>query len=184
MVALQIKLFISRNLLSMKKQRGFTLIELLVVIAIIGILSSVVLASLNSARVKARDARRVADIKQLQIAEELYFDAKGFYPASLSALVGSSEGASLPSLPKDPKGTPPPEVNTTDGYKYAINASPATAYHLGAILEQAAGATTLEEADRDFVSSGLTPAWVTDGTNSLPFSGSDATTVVYDVSNQ
>ena len=54
-------------------KRGFTLIELLVVIAIIGILASVVLASLNSARKKGRDARRVADIKQVQLALELYF---------------------------------------------------------------------------------------------------------------
>ncbi|PIS13297.1 MAG: prepilin-type cleavage/methylation domain-containing protein, partial [Candidatus Tagabacteria bacterium CG09_land_8_20_14_0_10_41_14] len=57
-----------------KNKKGFTLIELLVVIAIIGILSSVVLASLNSARKKARDARRVADIKQIQLALEMYFD--------------------------------------------------------------------------------------------------------------
>lgn len=48
-----------------KKQNGFTLIELLVVIAIIGLLSSVVLASLNSARAKGRDARRLADLQQM-----------------------------------------------------------------------------------------------------------------------
>jgi len=61
---------------------GFTLIELLVVIAIIGILSSVVLASLNSARSKARDSKRLADVKQLQIALEFFYDQNGAYPTS------------------------------------------------------------------------------------------------------
>ena len=58
-----------------KQQRGFTLIELLVVIAIIGILSSVVLASLNGARKKGRDARRISDLKQLQLALEMCYDS-------------------------------------------------------------------------------------------------------------
>lgn len=60
-------------------KKGFTLIELLVVVAIIGLLSSVVLASLNSARAKARDARRKIDIKQLEIALEYNYDKKGAY---------------------------------------------------------------------------------------------------------
>ncbi len=63
-----------------KQTKGFTLIELLVVIAIIGILSSVVLVSLNTARAKARDATRKTDLKQLQTALELYFNDYGRYP--------------------------------------------------------------------------------------------------------
>ena len=63
-----------------KQNRGFTLIELLVVIAIIGILSSVVLASLNAARAKARDAVRKSDLKQLQTALELYYNDYERYP--------------------------------------------------------------------------------------------------------
>ncbi len=60
--------------------KGFTLIELLVVVAIIGILSSVVLASLKTAREKARDAQRISDIKQIQNAIEMYYNDNGFYP--------------------------------------------------------------------------------------------------------
>ena len=68
----------SRN--KVNSHRGFTLIELLVVVAIIGILSSVVLASLNSARAKARDTRRLSDMRQIQRALEMYYDANGSYP--------------------------------------------------------------------------------------------------------
>ena len=60
-----------------KNKAGFTLIELLVVIAIISLLASVVMASLNSARSKARDARRVSDVKQFQLALGLYYDKYG-----------------------------------------------------------------------------------------------------------
>jgi len=53
-------------------QRGFTLIEILVVVAIIGIITAVVMVSLSTARSKGRDARRKADLAQLQKALELY----------------------------------------------------------------------------------------------------------------
>lgn len=62
-----------------KNNAGFTLIELLVVIAIISMLSSVVMASLNSARSKARDAQRLSDVKQFQLALGLYYDKYGSY---------------------------------------------------------------------------------------------------------
>lgn len=60
--------------------KGFTLIELLVVISIVSLLSSIVLASLNSARIKGRDAQRKTDLKQIAAALELYYDAYGAYP--------------------------------------------------------------------------------------------------------
>ncbi len=61
-------------------QAAFTLIELLVVIAIIGLLSTISIIALNQARSKARDARRVADMHQLQTAIEMYYDQYGDYP--------------------------------------------------------------------------------------------------------
>lgn len=62
--------------------RGFTLIELLVVIAIIGLLASIVMASLTSARVKARDVTRSEAMHQIQTAIELYAGDNGYYPNS------------------------------------------------------------------------------------------------------
>lgn len=69
------------------KVRGFTLIELLVVIAIIGLLSTLAVVALQGARVKSRDAKRVADIKQVQTALELFANAEGAYPANPAGAV-------------------------------------------------------------------------------------------------
>ena len=66
----------------MKTPRGFTLIELLVVIAIIGMLSSIVLASLNTARGKARDASRAESMHTLVLDLQLYYDQYGCLPVT------------------------------------------------------------------------------------------------------
>jgi type IV pilus assembly protein PilA len=66
-----------------KKERGFTLIELLVVIAIIGILSAVVLASLNSARTKGADAAVKSNLNGTRSQSELYYDSNGGSYASI-----------------------------------------------------------------------------------------------------
>lgn len=75
--------------------RGFTLIELLVVIAIIGLLSSVTLASLESAREKGRDAKRASDVRHIQQALSLFYDDNGHYPIS----GGGGCGATNPNGP-------------------------------------------------------------------------------------
>ena len=88
-------------------RRGFTLIELLVVISIIALMSSVVLASVNSGRLKARNAERLETIDQYRNALELARDADGSYPSSPStaclgtytSACGNGAGVTLPSSP-------------------------------------------------------------------------------------
>jgi type II secretion system protein G len=94
----------------LRKSKGFTLVELLVVIAIIGLLASVVIVSVNSARAKARDSRRVSDVKALSSAIELYKDSNsGNAPASTGAI--ATDLAPLVTanfvgkVPTDPKNT-------------------------------------------------------------------------------
>ena len=119
-------------------QRGFTLIELLVVIAIIGILATIVLVSLNSARQKARDTRRVSDLRQIQLGEEIYYNSNGTYAATLATL---ASGGAIAAVPNDP----------SDGsaYAYCVNATN-TEYAVGMLLEDTASSllnTSVAEAN-------------------------------------
>lgn len=119
-------------------ESGFTLIELLVVIAMVGMLSSVVLASLNTARAKARDVRRKADLVQIRTALQLYYDNSnsfvgtgsgcgyagngngwfnyvgGSYPKSIASCL--VDAGVVPAEVIDPTGG---QVSTpTNGYSY------------------------------------------------------------------
>ncbi len=68
----------------MMYKRAFTLIELMVVIAIIGILSSIVMVSLGSARAKARDSQRISDLKNLQLTLSEYYNDNNTYPVTFT----------------------------------------------------------------------------------------------------
>jgi len=140
----------------MKKTKGFTLIELLVVIAIIGILATVVLVSLNSARRNSRDTRRVSDLRQTALALEMYSSDNGGYPISATCttttfgtMAGTLVTATfLPSVPTDP-------INDAT-YFYAYGAPLKTDYTLKATLEN--GTSDLLDNDQEGTSNTCTCA--------------------------
>ncbi|HEX3099362.1 MAG TPA: type II secretion system protein [Patescibacteria group bacterium] len=123
-----------------QNQKGFTLIELLVVIAIIGLLASVVLLALNSARQKSRDAKRLADVRQIASALELYFDAavggSNGYPgtAGFAAGIAPTYMGSIPTSPTPSDGC------VTTNYTYTSTSS--SSYQLLFCISAATGGIT------------------------------------------
>lgn len=127
--------------MSTRFKKGFTLIELLVVISIIGILMGIIIPSLSAARATGRDAKRVADIKSIQLSLALYYSDNLRYPCDIYTNSGAATcisapnfiGLYMPQVPLDPDGV--------TKYKYAainptgLSCATATKYHLGAVLE-------------------------------------------------
>lgn len=101
----------SMRMRSMLKRGGFTLVELLVVIGILALLISVVLFSVSETREKARDSKRLSDMKSLQLAFKLYREAHSGYPTGYND--GTKLGVGnpidteiapfLPNVPDDPR---------------------------------------------------------------------------------
>ena len=120
-----------------KNKKGFTLIELLVVIAIIGLLATLSVIALNTARVKARDARRVSDVKQIQTALEMYFDSFSSYPDPVGGKVPTSTYIS--SVPTNPQ---PVDSGCPAATEYTYDKTNGGAsYTLSYCLSNLAGAT-------------------------------------------
>ncbi len=118
------------------ERKGFTLIELLVVIAIIGLLSTLAIVALNSARAKSRDSKRISDVKQIQTALELYFADQSGYPAAPGGALGAAGATTLCStsgwagacvgtsymgqVPENPTPNGTPYTYTLAGGAYSI----------------------------------------------------------------
>ena len=126
-------------------KKGFTLIELLIVIAIIGLLSTLAVVALGSARVKARDSKRLADLKQLQTALELYYTDKNEYPVGAGLSLGAAASACLNNAgfaatgcASPYMGKVPVDPSNSGVYVYTYTANPAanpTSYSVSATLE-------------------------------------------------
>lgn len=73
--------------------RGFTLIELLAVIAIIGVLASSVIAAVSTARGKARDAKRIAEVKEIKSALNMFHELRNTYPSTTPETFSGEDAA-------------------------------------------------------------------------------------------
>lgn len=122
--------------------RGFTLIEVLLVVSIIALLSTIIASTFSAARVYARDTRRVADLRSVAVALQLYAnDHNGNYPAGsgdqhgcsgtgcLTALIDELVPGYISQVPIDPVFG-----STNDGYRYC-QANGGASYQLVTRLE-------------------------------------------------
>ena len=121
-------------MINITKKSGFTLPELLIVMTVLAGLAAVMMVSYPASQKRARDTRRISDLKQYQTAIELYANRVGSYAGLTSGVPGNGAQCNvlgLTTCPKDPKS---PAQN------YALNANN-TSYTLSVRLEQQTGTT-------------------------------------------
>src|SRR5688500_5798763 len=124
-------------LTSLEGKRGFTLIEILVVIVIISVLATLLMVKFVGVRARGRDTTRTSDLRQLQVALELYRSDVGTYPATLSTCGAGSSLLSggttyMSKIPCDPLGT---SMGYNGGVYYYVSPSGNATYTLGACIE-------------------------------------------------
>jgi len=123
-----------------ESRRGFTIIELLVVVAVIALIAAAVLATLSSARTKSRDARRLADIKSIQTALDLYVTNARVFPNPTApeglCLTGSDavstqliNTSSIAAMPQDPL------QNCSDNFHYHYASTDGSTYTISFYVE-------------------------------------------------
>lgn len=144
-----------------KNKKGFTLIELLVVIAIIALLATLAIISLTTAQRKARDTKRLADVKSVQSSVELYYSDNAKYPNSAEYTNATSTGfedemAEYMQLPT------PPDNTAEDAYYYGTDATNAN-YYVGATLEDSTHAS-MNDSSTAGVNGYTSLSWAGDGT--------------------
>lgn len=96
----------SKKISSLKN--GFTLVELMIVIVIIGVLTTLIIVSLDNTKMTARNTRRLADIKQIQLALKMYYNDTGTFPSSITPGSSISKGGAnyMLRVPSNPKPWP------------------------------------------------------------------------------
>lgn len=149
-------------------KKGFTLIELLVVLSIISLLSSIGLAAINSARAKARDVKRVSDLRQVKNAMLLCYDKQGSYLITAETIIttpGTREpltdsdwvsgwqtrcGEFLTQFPVDPSNFSY-AVHTSNDYQHFV---------LLGRMETSAYSMTSAQITSFLADKNINPAWV------------------------